>query len=63
MNARDRAYKPGKSRKTNPTWEFLSNLVTRLMRKQKREYVAQKLNKATSSKAWWKSVIDITGKQ
>ena len=63
MNARDRAYKPGKSRKTNPTWKFLSSLVKRLMRKRKREYVAHKLNKATSSKAWWKSVRDIEGKQ
>ena len=58
MRARDRAY-----RTNHKSWRYLSNLVKKLLRKRRKQYVKTKLNEATSSKAWWKSLKEIEGKR
>ena len=57
MKARDRARKERKK-----SWKFLSQLCKSLLRKRKRQYIDNKLNHASSSKTWWKSIKQIEGK-
>ena len=57
MKARDRARKDGKK-----SWKYLSQLCKVMLRNCKKQYVNRKLNQASTSKTWWKSIKQIEGK-
>jgi hypothetical protein len=57
IKARDRAF-----RSNSKSWKFLSKLTKKMLRKRKVEHVQSTLNRATSSKCWWRELKSMEGK-